>query len=115
MSIVTWNPNMWYRASENNPYLEWPGGVAEAVERKLCVWDLGSSVPSRVKPMTYKIDTCHFLVGRSALTEQGSDQLSVRKMSMSEDNGCWQLDFPVEQHYKDTMSAHCHKLVAVLI
>ena len=37
------------------------GAVAEFVECMPGVWKVGSSVPSRVKPTTYQIDTCHFL------------------------------------------------------
>ena len=40
------------------------GTVAESVE---CRLKCRSSVPGRVKPMTYKIDFCHFLARRSAL------------------------------------------------
>ena len=39
-----------------------PGVVAESVEQGLRVWEIGSLVPQRIKPMSYKIDTCHFLI-----------------------------------------------------
>ena len=38
-----------------------PGAVPESVEHGLRVWDIGTLVPGQVKPMTYKIDICHFL------------------------------------------------------
>ena len=41
-------------------YIYIPGAVTESVEH----W---SSNPSRVKPMTYKLDTSHFLAKCSAL------------------------------------------------
>ena len=52
-----------------NPSAEIPdlGAVVELLERGPPVWEIGSSVPSRVKPVTYKIDTCHFVAWRSAL------------------------------------------------
>ena len=34
------------------------------------------SIPGRVKPQTYEIDTCRFLAWRSVLLEQGKDWLS---------------------------------------
>ena len=37
------------------------GAVAQSVEREPHVWEIQSSVTGRVKAMTYKIDTCHFL------------------------------------------------------
>ena len=44
-----------------------PKTVAESVERGPCMRKIGSSVPGRVKPMTYKIDACHFLAWYLAL------------------------------------------------
>ena len=38
-----------------------PGMVAELVEHGPRVQKIGSSVPGRVKPMSYKIDICHSL------------------------------------------------------
>ena len=42
-----------------------PGAVAESVERGPRVQEIGSSVPGRVKPMTYKIYKLCFLARRS--------------------------------------------------
>ena len=40
---------------------------AQWIEPRTRVWEIGSSIPSQVKPMLYKIDTCYFLARRSAL------------------------------------------------
>ena len=49
-------------------YLSWvPAAVAELEDRAPRMRELKSLVLGRVKPMTYKIDTCHFLACRSAL------------------------------------------------
>ena len=47
------------------------GVVAELVERGYHVREIGSSVPGRVKSMTYKIDTWLFLAWRSVLVGCG--------------------------------------------
>ena len=41
--------------------------VFDSVERRLPIQKIGSSIPGRVKPITYTIDTCHFLVRSLAL------------------------------------------------
>ena len=38
------------------------GMLAESLGHMPCVWEIWSSVPGRVKPMTCKIDTCRYLV-----------------------------------------------------
>ena len=43
------------------------GTLAESVERRPRMSEIGNLVPSRVKPVTYKIYTCHFLAWCSAL------------------------------------------------
>ena len=43
------------------------GAMTESVEREPRVWEIGSSVSHRFKPMNYKVDTCHFLAWCSAL------------------------------------------------
>ena len=45
------------------------GTVAESVEHRSSVREIVSSNPSRVKPMTYQIDTCCFLARCSAILE----------------------------------------------
>ena len=50
--------------------------MAESVERRPQVQDTGSLVPGRVKPLTYKIDTCRFLARNSALIGYGNDWLA---------------------------------------
>ena len=35
--------------------------VAESIEHWSRMWEIVASNPGRVKPMTYEIDTCHFL------------------------------------------------------
>ena len=74
--------------------------------------------PMAYKPMTYKIDSFHFPVWCSALLEYGKDWLAQCQNNVTGWNirtWCWQHDFPVRQHYKFTMSAHCHKSVPVMI
>ena len=44
-----------------------PGAVAESVEHGPHMREIVGSNPGRVKPMTYQIDTCHFLAKCSAL------------------------------------------------
>ena len=53
-----------------------PGAVAQSVERGPHVLQIESSVPDWVKPITYQIDTCHFLARYSALTGWGNDLLA---------------------------------------
>ena len=40
---------------------EGPDMVAELAECRLSVWEIGKSIARRVKPVTYKIDTCRYL------------------------------------------------------
>ena len=49
--------------------------VAESVERRPPVREIGSSIPGRVKPMTYQIKTCRFIAWRLTLIEYGKDWL----------------------------------------
>ena len=80
--------------------------------------EIGSSVPGRVKPMTYKIASCRFLARQSILVGHGKDWLAQCQDTVTGwDIRLWdQLpDFPVGKDYKMTMSAHCHKLVSILI
>ena len=53
-----------------------PGVVPESVERGPRMREIGSSVPDRVKPMTYKIYTCHFLAWLSDWLAQRQDNAS---------------------------------------
>ena len=85
--------------------------AAELVECGLWAGDSEFS-----QPMTYQIDTCCFLAWRSALI--GQDWLTQCQDNVTEydiRSWCWWPDFIIGQHYKVTMSAHCHKLVPVLI
>ena len=52
------------------------GAVAESVERRPRVKEIGSSVSSRVKLVTYIIDTCRFLDWRSELIGYAKDWLA---------------------------------------
>ena len=45
----------------------------ESVERGPRMWEIGRSLPSPFKPMTYKIDTCCFLARHSALIGHDND------------------------------------------
>ena len=59
------------------------GAVSESVE-------IGSSVPGRSNPMTYKIDTCPFLAWRSASLGQGKEWLFQYLDNVTEcDIGSW--------------------------
>ena len=50
--------------------------MAESAERESRGWEIRDLVPSRVKPMTYKIDTCRFLARHSTLLAYGKDKLA---------------------------------------
>ena len=52
-----------------------PGVVAESVERRPRMWEIGTSVLGRVNLMTYYIDTCCVLARRSALINLGKNWL----------------------------------------
>ena len=49
------------------------GAVAELIECGPHVWEMGSLIPGRVKPMTYQIVTYRFLAWHSEEIEQGVD------------------------------------------
>ena len=66
------------------------GAVAESVERKTPVVEIGSSICARVNWMTYKIDTYPSLSWHRALLGQGKDRLIQH------------------QHYKVAMSVDIH-------
>ena len=55
--------------------------MVESVERWSWKQDIGSLVSSRVKPMTYQIDTCRFLACRLVLIGYGKDWLAQFKIS----------------------------------
>ena len=61
-----------------------PGHSGQTLESRPCVWEIMSLVPGRVKLMTYKIDTCLFLVGCSALLGMGKDWLAQCQESVTE-------------------------------
>ena len=54
-------------ALHNQHWMGWPGVVAESVEHWFRVLEIVGSNPGRVKPMTYKTDTCRFLAKCSPL------------------------------------------------
>ena len=78
--------------------------------------EVRSSIHDRVKPITYKIDTCCYLVWWSTL-------LGLQKNWLAQDNvsKCdirlwwWRPDPPVGQHYKITTSEHHHRWVPILL
>ena len=91
---------------------------AESIERRPCMWEIKSSVPSRVKRMTYKMYTCDFLAWHFVLIGLDKDWLAQCQGNVIEwdiRSWCWQPYFPVEQHYKVAICAHCHKSVPVLM
>ena len=63
------------------------------------MWEIGSSIPGRVKPMTYKTDACHFIAWCSAvLRGQGMDWLTQWENNVTEQDielWCQKVDFPV--------------------
>ena len=61
-----------------------PVAVVELAEPGACVWEIESLVPGRVKPITYKFDTCHFLVWCSALIIYGKDWLAQDQDDVTE-------------------------------
>ena len=65
----------------------------------------------------FKICTCRFVARRSALLGQAKDWLAQCQDNRTERDirsWCCRPDFPVGQHYKVTMIAHCHKSVPIL-
>ena len=70
--------------------------VAESVEHRPRVREIGNSVPSRVKAMTCEVDTCRFLAWRSALIGYGKNSLAQCQDNVTESGiGTWcsQPDF----------------------
>ena len=74
--------------------------------------------PGRVKLMTLKIHTYYHLTWNLALLgynknwlSQNQDNVTVLEIGSL----CWRPGLPVEQHYKVSMSVHCHKSVPILI
>ena len=108
----------WILTSDSAHLWQHQGAVAESIERRPRVREIESLILGQVKPVTYKVDTCHFLAWCLALIGYGKDWLA-----QCQDNGtewdirswCQQSDFPVGQYYKVVMSVHCHKLVPILI
>ena len=58
----TWLANI----DDNNKELP-PDAVAKLREHRLPVWKVGSLIPTQLKKMTYKIDTCCYLAWNAAL------------------------------------------------
>ena len=52
--------------------------LGESVEHEPPLWEIGSLLPAQVKPLTYKIDTYHFLAWHSAQIALGKDWLAQR-------------------------------------
>ena len=112
----------WLPAGDNKKVPCYHFDVLVVVVRCACetwlVWKVGSSNPSRVKLMTYKIYTCHHLAWHVALIRQGKDWLEqCRDNVIVWDIGSWYWWFgvPVGHHYKVTMSVHCHQSARVQI
>ena len=60
------------------------GAVAESLERRSHMREIGTLVPSQIKPMTYEIDTCHFPVLVLGINRIG--QGLVNSVSQCQDN-----------------------------
>ena len=72
--------------------------------------EIGSSVPGWVKPMSYEIDTCRFLVRHLAFLGECKDWLAQCLHNVTEcdiRSRCWWLDSPVWWHYKITTFLCC--------
>ena len=70
--------------------------------------EMRSSIPSMVKQMTYKIDTCHILALHSILICYGKDWLVQCQDNVTGwDIGswCWWPSFAMGQYYKVAMSS----------
>ena len=63
---------------------ESPKVVAISVENRLPMWIIRSFNLSQVKPMTYKIDTCHFLAWCLVLIGWGKDWLAQYQKNVTE-------------------------------
>ena len=79
------------------------GAVTELVERGPRLREIRSSIPRRVKPMTYKIDTFRFLAWHSTLIWSDKDWFAEYQDNATEWDirswWCWP-DFPVGQLYE---------------
>ena len=53
------------------------------------MWEIGKSVPGRVKRITYNIDTCHSLAWCSELIGQSKDWLDQYQDNVTEWNIHW--------------------------
>ena len=61
-----------------------PDAVANSVERRITVREVGSSNLRRVKPITYTIDNFCFTSWHSALLGSGKDWLAQHKDNVTE-------------------------------
>ena len=87
-----------------------PGTVSEWVEHWSRMQEIMGSNPSRVKPMTNKIDTCRFLARCLALLGTGKFWLAHCQDNVTEwgiGSWFWWPGFPVVQHYKIAVRAYC--------
>ena len=87
--------------------------MAESVKRGTRMQKIRSSILGQVKPMTYKIDTCHYLAWCSALIGYGKDWLTQCQNNAIEwDTGSWCSGLIIQwEHYRVVMSVHCHNSV----
>ena len=86
-------------------------GSTNAVDWLHAVQKVGISSPrpSRVKPMTYKFDTCRFpLLTWGKAHYPDNVTVGYRAMVLA----AWP---PIGQHYKAPMNVHCHNSASVLI
>ena len=81
--------------------------VAKAVEHSHSMWKVGSLNPSRVNPMTYKIDTCHHLAWHLVLIGSDKDWFALHQDNVrlcgTLGHDTWCLFSLVRQHYEVTM------------
>ena len=74
--------------------------------------EIKSSVAGQVKPITYEIDTCHFLDWYLGLIGHGKDWLAQRQDNMIKwdvELWCWQPGIPMGSTPKSALSqASCY-------
>ena len=78
------------------------------------------TILSRLKPMTYKIDTCRILpsLAHLALVDLDKDSLALCQDNATEwdiRSLHWNPDFLVGQLNKITINAHCHESVPIQV
>ena len=74
--------------------------MVQSVYHRLPIQKVGSLNPSRVKPMTYQIETCHYRAWCFALIGFDKDWFAQYQDNVTASGACQWFSFPVGQHYK---------------